>query len=370
MATEAPPRRTALYDEHVALGARMVPFGGFAMPVSYAGILREHDAVRHRVGLFDLSHMAQYALEGPGVGAWADALTVNHVASMKPGRARYNIFTNDAGGCHDDVLFYRIDGDRWLLVVNAANAEKMWPYLTASVAGRDDVTLASHHGSHALVAIQGPRSVELVAPLCDRDVSAMAYYSCAEMRAHGEPALVARTGYTGEDGFELFVEGASAPALWRELLARGATLGIEPAGLGARDVLRLEAGMPLYGHELAETISPVAGGQRWVVKTAKPQFPGRDAIVRQIETDHYDRVVGIVMEGRAPAREGYAVFVGDARVGTVRSGSTSPSLGNKNVATALVRKDASAVGTALDVEIRGARHSATVVKLPFYKRPT
>ncbi len=370
MAMEAASRRTALYDEHVALGARMVPFGGFAMPVSYAGILREHDAVRRRVGVFDLSHMAQYAFHGAGVGAWADALTVNDVASMKPGQARYNIFTNDAGGCRDDVLFYRIDGERWLLVVNAANAEKMWPYLVASVAGRDDVTLASHHGSHALVAVQGPRSVELVSPLCDRDVSAMAYYSCAELHVNGEPALVARTGYTGEDGFELFVDGSSAPVLWRELLARGASLGIEPAGLGARDVLRLEAGMPLYGHELDESISPVAGGQRWAVKTAKPQFPGRDAIVAQIANDVHDRVVGIVLAGRVPAREGYAVFAGDARVGTIRSGSTSPSLGNKNVATALVRKDASTVGTALDVEIRGTRHGATVVKLPFYKRPT
>jgi len=363
------PARTALYDEHVALGARLVPFGGFEMPVSYAGILREHDAVRGRAGIFDLSHMAQYELRGSGVGAWADELTSNDVATMKPLQARYNIFTNDGGGCRDDVLFYRLDAERWLLVVNAANAAKMWPYLAARCEGRDDVVLRSRHGSNALVAVQGPRSVELVAPLCDLDVSGMKYYSCAEGRVDGAPAIVARTGYTGEDGFEIFIDGAAAPALWRRLLEGGAALGVEPAGLGARDVLRLEAGMPLYGHELDETISPVAGGQHWAVKTRKPAFPGRDAILAQVADDNYDRIAGIVLEGRVPAREGYAVFAGGARVGTVRSGSLAPSVGNKNVATALVCKDASAVGTLLEVEVRGTRHGATVVPLPFYKRP-
>ncbi len=363
-------RRTALYDEHRALGAHVVPFGGFEMPVRYGSILREHAAVRERVGLFDLSHMAQYALRGAGVGAWADALTVNHVATMRPKQARYNIFTNDAGGCLDDVLFYRIDdGDDWLLVVNAANASKMWPYLLESTEGYD-VAVASHHGTRALVAVQGPRAVDVVAPLCDLDVAAMPYYSCARARCHGVPTLIARTGYTGEDGFELFVDGGAAVALWRTLLDRGRAFGIEPAALGARDVLRLEAGMPLYGHELDETISPLAGGQRWAVKMTKPAFRGRDALAAELADDTYDRIAGLVLEGRVPAREGYAVFANGARVGTVRSGSMAPSLGNKNVATALVGKDASVVGTTLEIEVRGVRHGATVVPLPFYKRPT
>jgi aminomethyltransferase len=365
----APLRRTPLHAEHVALGARLVPFGGFEMPVQYAGILREHEAVRERAGLFDLSHMAQYELRGEGVAAWADALTVNAVATMKPFAARYNIFTNPRGGCHDDVLFYRLP-DRWLLVVNAGNATKMWPYLRDAATGRPDVTLQSHHGARALIAVQGPRAVEIVAPLCDFDAAALKYYSCAEGRIDGIAALIARTGYTGEDGFELFLEGENAPHVWRTLLERGAAAGLEPAGLGARDVLRLEAGMPLYGFELTEDVSPLAGGQGWAVKTNKPPFIGKDALVAQLASDDYDRIAGLVLDGRVPARGGYHVFLGDDRVGEIRSASIAPSFGNKNVATALVRKDASAVGTVLHVEIRGTRHGARVVPLPFYKRQT
>jgi aminomethyltransferase len=362
-------QRTPLYDEHVALGARMVPFGGFEMPVQYAGILKEHNAVRTRAGLFDLSHMAQYELRGEGVAAWADGLTVNAVATMKPFQARYNIFTNPRGGCHDDVLFYRLP-DRWLLVVNAGNATKMWPYLQDAATGHADVTLQTHHGSRALIAVQGPRAVEIVAPLCDFDAAALKYYFCAEGRVDGAAAVVARTGYTGEDGFELFVAGEDAPRLWRTLLARGAGAGLEPAGLGARDVLRLEAGMPLYGFELTEDLSPLAGGQGWAVKTNKGDFVGKEALVAQLAADDYDRIAGIVLDGRVPARGGYGVFRGGERVGEVRSASVAPACGNKNVATALVRKDASAVGTALDVEIRGTRQAARVVPLPFYKRRT
>jgi aminomethyltransferase len=258
-------RRTALYAEHVALGARIVPFAGFEMPVQYAGILKEHDAVRKRAGLFDLSHMAQFELRGPGAGAWADALTINHVVNMKLGQARYNIFTSESGGAHDDVLFYRVDDQRWLLVVNAGNAGKMWEYLQARTA--PGVALTNLHGEAALIAVQGPRAVEIVASLLPSDAErsslrAMKYYTCAPARIDGVSLLLARTGYTGEDGFELFLAGEQAPPLWRRLLEAGATHGLEPAGLGARDVLRLEAGMPLYGFELSEDISPLAGGQR------------------------------------------------------------------------------------------------------------
>jgi aminomethyltransferase len=360
-------QRTPLHAEHVALGGRLVPFGGFEMPVQYAGILKEHDAVRRRAGIFDLSHMAQYELRGPGVAAWADALTVNAVATMRPLQARYNIFTNDGGGAHDDVLFYRLP-DRWLLVVNAANAPKMWPYLTHCAAGHD-VELKSLHGSHALIAVQGPRAVEIVAPLCDVDAAAVRYYFCTEGRVAGTPALIARTGYTGEDGFELFLDGTDAPRVWRTLLERGAAAGIEPAGLGARDMLRLEAGMPLYGFELSEDISPLAGGQGWAVKFDKPAFTGKAALVAERERDDFDRIAGIVLEGRVPARPGYPVFREGEHAGEIRSASFAPSLGNKNVATALVRKAAATVGTVLDVEIRGVLHQARVVPLPFYKRP-
>ena len=363
-------RRTALYDEHVALGARLVPFGGFEMPVQYAGILKEHDAVRHRAGLFDLSHMAQYELNGSGVAAWADALTVNAVATMKVHQARYNIFTNERGGCHDDVLFYRLDHERFLLVVNAANAAKMWPYLQEAAAGVADVHLTSHHGSRALIAVQGPRAVELVAPLCDVDATAMKYYYCAESTVDGVRAIIARTGYTGEDGFELFVDGAEAPNLWRSLLARGAAFGLEPAGLGARDMLRLEAGMPLYGFELTEDISPLAGGQAWAVKLDKPAFTGKAALVAQRDADAFDRIAGVVLKGKVPARPGYPVSFGGERVGEVRSATVSPSVAGRNIATVLVKKHAHRAGTELGIEIRGTQHEATVVPLPFYKRPS
>jgi aminomethyltransferase len=366
-------RRTALHDEHVALNGRIVPFAGFDMPVQYAGILREHDAVRHRAGLFDLSHMAQFELEGDDVGAWADALTVNNVASMKPWQARYNLFCNEAGGTHDDVLFYRLgDGGRWLLVANASNADKIWALISERAAGTG-VKLTNRHGERALIAVQGPKAVDIVGALSDdatrERLRAMKYYTCAEETIDGVAALVARTGYTGEDGFELFVDGADAPGLWRRLLETGAGAGLEPCGLGARDVLRLEAGMPLYGHELTETITPLAGGQQWAVKLAKPAFVGKEALAAQAAADEYARVAGVVLSGRVPARDGYAVFAGDEPVGEVRSASIAPSVGNRNIATVLVRKDAAAVGTVLGVEIRGTKHEATVVPLPFYKRP-
>lgn len=364
-------RRTALYDEHVALGARLVPFAGFDMPVLYAGIIREHDAVRSRAGLFDLSHMAQFELRGAGVAEWADTLTINNIATMKPWQARYNIFTNEHGGCHDDVLFYRLD-DAWLLVVNAANAAKMWAYLSERRPA--EVHLTNRHGERALIAVQGPEAVEIVAPLVtpesDRErLRTMKYYTCTPGTVAGVRALVARTGYTGEDGFELFVDGADAPGLWRTILDAGCARGLEPAGLGARDMLRLEAGMPLYGFELTEEITPLAGGQQWAVKLAKPAFVGKDVLASQAARDDYDRIVGIVLEGRVPARTGYQVYLGDERAGEVRSASIAPSVGSRNVATALVHKGASAPGTALGVEIRGTKHEARVVPLPFYKRP-
>ena len=360
-------RRTALYDEHVRLGARMIPFGGFDMPVQYAGILKEHEAVRHRAGLFDLSHMAQYVLEGENVASWADELTVNAVSTMKPDQARYNIFTNERGGARDDVIFYRLP-DRWLLVVNAGNADKMWKYLNDNPA--PGVRLSSLHGSNALIAIQGPKSVEMLAKHTSVDIEALKYYFCAQGTVYGRPAVIARTGYTGEDGFELFVDGADAAPIWNGLLRDNGGAGLIPAGLGARDVLRLEAGMPLYGHELTEDITPLQAGLNWAVKLGKPGFVGKDALEAQKRADDFARIVGIVMDGRAPAREGYQVFAGERRVGEIRSGSVGPSVQNKSIAMALVQKDAAAPGTPLVVHIRGTAYGATVVPLPFYKRST
>jgi aminomethyltransferase len=362
----APAKRTALYDEHVRLGARMIPFGGFDMPVQYASILKEHEAVRHRAGLFDLSHMGQFILEGGNVAAWADELTVNAVATMKPGQARYNIFTNERGGALDDVIFYRLP-DRWLLVVNASNADKMWAHVNAT-ASKAGVKLTSLHGKNALIAIQGPKSVAMLRAHTDADIENLKYYFCTEGSVYGKRAIIARTGYTGEDGFELFVDGADAAEVWNNLLRDNEQGGLIPAGLGARDVLRLEAGMPLYGHELTEEITPLQAGLNWAVKLGKPQFTGKAALEAQKNGDEFARIAGIVMDSRVPAREGYRVFQGDRHVGEIRSGSIAPSVENKNIATALVEKSAAAPGTPLVVHIRGTAYGATVVPLPFYKR--
>lgn len=361
-------RRTALYDEHAGAGARIVPYAGFDMPVQYAGILREHDAVRHRAGLFDLSHMGQFVFTGERVADWADMLAINAVATMKPLQARYNIFCNERGGAHDDTIFYRLDG-RWLLVVNAANAGKMWAHLREHLPA-SGVRMENLHDERSLIAIQGPKSVAMLQPHTRADLGAMKYYFCVETEVDGIPAVIARTGYTGEDGFELFVANDRAPKIWRTLLARHAQEGLEPCGLGARDVLRLEAGMPLYGHELTEEISPVQAGQTWALKMSKPQFIGRDALGDQVARDDFSRIAGLIMEGRTPAREGYSVWCNGRNVGEIRSGSFAPSVGNKNIATALIEREAATAGTTLEVEIRGAKHPARVVPLPFYKRTT
>jgi len=358
-------KRTPLYDEHVKLRARLIPFGGFEMPVQYESILKEHQAVREAAGLFDLSHMAQFTLEGEGAAEWADGLTVNAVPTMKPWQARYNIFTNERGGAHDDVIFYSLP-ERWMVVVNAGNADKMWKYLNDNCPA--GVKLHSRHGKNALIAIQGPRSAAMLQPHTDADLNALKYYFSTEAGVYGKRAVIARTGYTGEDGFELFIEGGDAPEVWTKLLADNAAAGLIPAGLGARDVLRLEAGMPLYGHELTEEITPLQAGMSWVVKFDKAEFVGKEALAAQAERDSYPRIVGIVMDGRAPAREGYHVFLGEKRVGEIRSGSVGPSVGNKSIGTALVEKEAATPGTDVVVHIRGTAYRAKVVQLTFYRR--
>ena len=357
--------RTALAAVHERLGAKMSPFGGFLMPIQYAGILDEHRAVRTAAGMFDLSHMGQFVAEGEGVAQWLDGLTVNAVASMKPYQARYNIFTNERGGALDDAIIYRFP-THWLIVVNAANTYKMWRWLSSRLP--PGVRLRNRTPESALIAIQGPRAVELLQPLTGVDLSAVKYYFATEGGVCGIPAEIARTGYTGEDGFELFVKASDAERLWNALAREGARVGLLPAGLGARDVLRLEAGMPLYGHELEEDITPLQAGLDGFVKLDKPEFVGKQALAAQRAAGDYDRVVGLVMEGKAPARAGYRVWRAGARIGEVRSGSPAPALGGKNIATALVRSTAAAPGTAVQVEIRGRREPATVVPLPFYKR--
>ncbi len=365
MVNESAERHTVLFDEHRALGGRMVPFGGFSMPVQYESILKEHDAVRKRAGLFDLSHMAQYFFTGADVAAWLDELTVNKVATMKPLQARYNIFTNERGGAHDDVIIYRLDETRWMVVVNAGNAPKMLEYLTSRLPA--SVEFVSKHGPNANIAMQGPLSASLLAPYVDVDVAGLKYYSCIECVVDGAPAIVARTGYTGEDGFEIFVDGEAAVPIWRALLEAGRAQGVAACGLGARDLLRLEAGMPLYGHELTEEITPIQAGLAWAVKFDKPSFVGKEPLQRQAQADQYARIVGVKSAQGPPLREGYAVKYEELPIGEIRSGAPSPTVG-ANIGTALVAKAAAAPGTHVTVEVRSREFPAEVVALPFYKR--
>jgi aminomethyltransferase len=359
---------TPLHDRHAALGARMIDFAGWLMPVQYAGILEEHRAVRDRAGLFDLSHMGELFLEGPEAGtALAGALTTNPPA-LGEGRAQYSMIVAADGGIIDDLIVYRLAADRFLVVANASNARTVSDALAERITGfkavLDDRSLAM-----ALVAIQGPRSVEIMRPLTDVDLATLRYYAIAEGVVAGIPGLVARTGYTGEDGFEVFVDNGRAVELWDALMAAGSASGLAPIGLGARDTLRLEAGMPLYGNELDRTTNPYEANLGRVVKLDKPgDFVGRAALEKAAREGVARRLVGLVMRDRGIARHGYPVFSGDRPTGIVTSGTQSPSLGEA-IAMAYVATSDAEPGTMVAVEIRGQRVPAEVVALPFYKRP-
>jgi aminomethyltransferase len=360
-------QHTPLFDIHRQLGAKMVPFAGYEMPVQYTSIIEEHRTVRSTVGLFDLSHMGEMFVEGSDAGnALAYALVTNPPA-MKEGRANYSMICAPDGGIIDDLIVYRLGPERFLVVANASNAPVVSDALAERLANfkavLDDRSLAM-----ALVAIQGPRAIDILAPVTDIDLAALRYYAIAEGSVTGIPSLVARTGYTGEDGFEVFVENARAHELWDALSEAGSGHGLVPVGLGARDTLRLEAGMPLYGNELDAETNPFEAGQGRIVKLDKPgDFVGRAALERVARDGPAKQLVGLTMQGRGIARHGYPVHFGSSRTGVVTSGTQSPTLG-KAIAMAYVAPDAAEPGTIVDVEIREQRVAAEVVGLPFYRR--
>jgi len=359
---------TPLRARHEALGAKVIEFGGWLMPVQYGGILDEHRAVRERAGLFDLSHMGELFVEGGDAGRALARALVTNPPTLRAGRAHYSMICADDGGIIDDLIVYRLAEESFLVVANASNANVVSDALVERLEGfkavLDDRSLAM-----ALCAVQGPRSVDIVAPLTDVDLSSLRYYAIAEGTVAGIRALVARTGYTGEDGFEVFVDNARAAELWDTLMAVGRDAGLAPIGLGARDTLRLEAGMPLYGNELDRSTNPFEAGQGRIVKLDKTEdFVGRTALERVAREGPRRRLVGLVMQGRGIARHGYAVHVGDRPTGVVTSGTQSPTLG-KAIAMAYVAPVDAEPGTIVDVEIREQRVAAEVVPLPFYRRP-
>jgi aminomethyltransferase len=370
-----PLAKTPLHDWHAAHGGKLVDFAGWSMPVHYGSIVAEHQAARRAGALFDVSHMGRLKFGGAGGDAFLDGLLTRRVSDMAAGQIRYSLVTNDAGGILDDVLVYRLadlrGAPQHLLVVNASNRTKILNWVRFRLSGREDVLLNDVTRETAMIAVQGPLTLELVRSLTRHDLAAMKYYHSGQVAIAGAPAIVSRTGYTGEDGFELTVPAEAAVGIWEKLLAAGRDRRVLAAGLGARDTLRLEAAMPLCGHELSEETNPLEAGLAFAVNLEGRMFPGRDALAK-IKQAPLARVrVGLELAGKRVPREHYPVLHGPAdsrrRVGEVTSGTFSPTF-DKPIAMGYVQPDLSQPGTELFVDIRGQAEPARVVKLPFYRR--
>jgi glycine cleavage system T protein (aminomethyltransferase) len=340
----------------------MVPFGGWDMPVQYTGIIEEHRATRAGVGLFDVSHMGEFEVEGPEALAALQALTTNDVAALAEGQVQYSVLCYPDGGIVDDLTVYRLTVDRFMVTVNASNVEKDWAWVTAHGSGGRWRDISAET---ALIAVQGPHAEGLVGRLADRDVTAIGYYRFARGRVASAPALISRTGYTGEDGFELYLSAGDAERVWSALMDEGSRDGITMVGLGARDTLRLEMRYALYGNDIDQTTNPFEAGLGWIVKLAKGEFLGRAALERARAEGLARKLVGLEMTERAVARHGYPVVKDGVALGVVTSGSYGPSV-DKYIAMAYVPTPHSAVGIELGVEIRGQVKTARVARTPFY----
>jgi aminomethyltransferase len=344
----------------------MVPFGGWEMPVQYRGIIEEHRLVRAAVGLFDVSHMGEFEVEGRDALAALQHLTTNDVATLEVGQVQYSVLCQPDGGIVDDLTVYRLADERYMITVNASNIDKDWAWVTGRSAGRGSGARWKNVSAETgLIAVQGPRAEGLVGRLADRDVTAIGYYRCERGAVAGVPATISRTGYTGEDGFELYLPWDAAGRVWRALLEQGAGDGVAPIGLGARDTLRLEMRYALYGNDIDETTNPLEAGLGWVVKPAKGDFLGRDAIEKMRASGVPRKLIGLEMADRSVARHGYRVLAAGQPTGVVTSGSYGPSV-EKSIAMAYVETKHAAVGTAIEVEIRGQLKPARVAKTPFH----
>jgi len=356
-------QRTPLHDEHVALGAKMVPFAGFEMPVQYpSGITAEHKAVREGAGLFDVSHMGEFIIRGPDAIAFVNFVTTNDVSTLAVGQAHYSTILNERGTIVDDCLVYRFE-DHLMMVVNASNKAKDLAHIS-QYRMPFECTIQDVSDRIALIALQGPRAQDVLARHTRVDLDAIEYYHFVVGTVAGvDDVVVSRTGYTGEDGFELYLDASHAARVWRALLADG---DVTPAGLGARDTLRLEMGMALYGNDIDDTTTPYEAGLGWLVKLRKGDFVGKAALESQKAAGVPRKLVGFTCQDRAFPRHGYPVYHADAQSGEVRSGTMSPSLGIP-IGTAYLPFDAAKEGTAFEIEIRGKRVPAVVQKMPFYK---
>lgn len=365
-ATGTSLKRTPLFDEHRRLGARLVEFGGWEMPVQYSGILDEHRAVRTRAGLFDVSHMGEIAVSGEGALAFLQWLVPNDVGRLAINQALYTQLCLPDGGVIDDLLIYHLAENTYMLVVNAGNIDKDFAWMLEQ-RGSFPVTLINQSAETALLALQGPAALAILQPLTQVDLTTIGYYHCAPDVVSHARCIISRTGYTGEDGFELYCPATDVPALWHDLLAAGQAHGLVPAGLGARDTLRLEAAYCLYDHELTEQTNPLEAGLGWTVKLGKGDFIGHDALARVKAQGVQRKLIGIEMIERGIARGGYAIYDGEQQIGALTSGAPSPTL-SKNIGLGYVEAAQAVPGKSVQIDIRGRRTAAQIVSLPFYKR--
>ncbi len=359
-------KRTPLYDEHVRLGAKIIPFGGWLMPVQYTSIREEHQAVRNNVGVFDISHMGELVASGPGAGAWLNTMLTNNLAKLEVGTGQYTFLLNNDAGIIDDLIVYRIEEEKFLLVVNASRVEDDFAWLRSHlVAG---VQLENQSDQSAGLAIQGPKVGPLFAAVFGEDKLLPARNQIAPFDLDGTQILVARTGYTGEDGIEVFFSAKEAPRVWREILQKGESLGIRPCGLGARDTLRLEMCYPLNGSDLSPEHNPLEAGLGFFVDLTKPNFTGREKLLREKESGSSRRLVPFRMKGKSPPpRPHYQVFRDGAEASELTSGTLSPSL-NYGIGMAYLTTPVPKPGEEIEIEIRGQKFPAVIEKKPLYKK--
>jgi aminomethyltransferase len=366
MSATAAEKTTPLYDEHLRRGAKVIPFGGWLMPVQYSGIVDEHQAVRKNVGIFDISHMGQFIVAGENAATWLNAMLTNNVERLETGQGQYTFLLNETGGIIDDLIVYRIASNEFLLVVNASRTEEDFAWLEKHLAATSRLTNRS--ADFAGVAIQGPRVVDLFRHLLGKDAELPARNQIRDFELDGMPVSIARTGYTGEDGVEVFFRSQDAIKFWNLVLEKGETLGIKPCGLGARDTLRLEMCYPLNGSDLSPEHNPIEAGLAFFVDLNKGQFVGREKLVRDKDQGPTRKLAPFRMAGKGPPpRPHYSVFQNGTRVSEVTSGTLSPSL-NYGIGMAYLPAGQTKVGTELEIEIRGQKFPAVIEKKPFYKK--
>jgi len=367
MTTETNLQRTPLFDRHKALGGKLVEFGGWEMPVQFAGLTEEHVAVRTKAGLFDVSHMGEIRVRGPRALEVVQRLTTNDAASLVDGKIQYSAFLTERGTFVDDLLTYRLAADDYLLVVNAGNTPKDVAWARAQAV--DGASVEDESPRWAQIALQGPLSLEILQPLCDVELSPIGYYHFRNGKVAGVSSIISRTGYTGEDGFETYCAPEDAVRVWDAIVDAGRPKGLHLAGLGARDTLRLEAKMALYGNDIDDTVTPWEADLGWIVKMKKGDFTGRAALERQKAEGVPRKLVGFEVTGRGIARHGYPVVFADGASGIVTSGTQTPTVG-RAIGLAYVPAGRTAVGTPFQVDVRGRMVPAVVVPTPFYKRAT